>query len=182
MKILIFLSLFFFLFYRTANCQTDSSLTPPEFSAQGGFYKDSLTVVLLTDNPLEAVYYTTDGSLPNNKSLIYVNPLSVRSTSVIRARSYLNDSVFSMVKTNSYFINEKTTLPVVSVSTDPANLWNSKIGIYVQSVNIQGLTICRIGRDLRILNYMKRTVRKPSVLMRESEFTGNIPGIIRGNL
>jgi hypothetical protein len=50
---------------------------------------------------------------------------------VIRARSYLNDSVFSIVKTNSYFINEKTTLPVVSVSTDPANLWDSKIGIYV---------------------------------------------------
>ncbi len=33
--------------------------------------------------------------------------------------------------TNTYFINENSNLPVISLSTDPTNLWDYNEGIYV---------------------------------------------------
>ena len=41
----------------------------------------------------------------------------------------------SSIITHTYFINENITLPVISISTDPENLWNDEIGIYCIGTN-----------------------------------------------
>lgn len=51
---------------------------------------------------------------------------------VVKARTY-NGSCYSRTVTHSYFIGEKDrySLPVVSISTDPRNLFSNDTGIYV---------------------------------------------------
>ena len=107
----------------------------PGFSLNGGFYQDSISIELLKDNPNETIRYTLDGSLPNLQSSIYSSAILLNSTTVIRAQSFREGYLPGKVITNTYFIDETTTLPVVSVATDPANLWDDEIGIYVEGTN-----------------------------------------------
>ncbi|MCK5783677.1 MAG: CotH kinase family protein, partial [Desulfobacterales bacterium] len=107
----------------------------PEFSLNGGFYQDSISIELIKDTPNETIRYTLDGSLPNLQSSIYSAAIVLTSTTVIRAQSFRESYLSSKVITHTYFINETTTLPVVSVATDPDNLWDDEIGIYVEGTN-----------------------------------------------
>ena len=85
------------------------------FSIPGGVYNNvsSLKITLHGD---EDIYYTLDGSVPNNYSLKYSLPIEITNTTVIRAVSYKNGKQNSEVITNSYIINENHTIPVVSLS------------------------------------------------------------------
>ena len=113
-----------------------SGIVPnPAFSMTGGFYEGVVSLDIDNGNPLEIIRYTLDGSLPNLESATYSVAIVLNSTSVIRAQSYQHNYLPSKVITNTYFIDESTELPIVSVATDPANLWDDEIGIYVEGTN-----------------------------------------------
>jgi len=105
-------------------------VSSPGLYPEKSFHEDSVYVILSTGDNSE-IHYTTDGSLPVHESPKYTKPILIRKTTVIRARSYISDTLYSKVSTRTYFINEKTTLPVISLSTNPANFFDSKTGIYV---------------------------------------------------
>jgi hypothetical protein len=102
---------------------------PPVFSLASGFYSGSRTVSLFS-HAGGTIRYTTDGSVPTSQSAEYLSPLAVTSSTVVRARVYQSDRLPSQVLTRSYFIYEQTVLPVLSLSTDPENLWSEEQGIY----------------------------------------------------
>lgn len=84
------------------------------------------------------LYYTTDGSTPvPGKSAISLDgKFSVNETIIYRfllaREGYLN----SKVVTRSFIKNTAGyTLPIVSVSTHPDNLFDNKIGVYVRGTN-----------------------------------------------
>lgn len=106
----------------------------PVFSQQGGFYPASVTVSLTAD-PGAVIRYTLDGSIPKVDSTAYASPILISSTKVLRARAFAPDRLPSHAVTNTFFINESKTLPVVSVSTDPANLFDPAVGLYVPGPN-----------------------------------------------
>ena len=81
------------------------------------------------------IYYTTDGSTPTAASARYTAPLSLDKTTVVRAVAVAADGVPSDILTASYIINENHTVDVVSVATDPDNLWSDEKGIYVAGPN-----------------------------------------------
>ncbi|MBT7859043.1 MAG: T9SS type A sorting domain-containing protein [Gemmatimonadetes bacterium] len=113
----------------------DSSLNPPpDYSLPGGFYT-GIRTVQLSAAPGAVIHYSLDGSIPTAASSIYTAPLDVTSTSVIRARVFSDELLPSETITHTYFIDEESTLPVVSVATNPANLWDDTIGIYVDGTN-----------------------------------------------
>ncbi len=56
---------------------------------------------------------------------------------VIRARVFQNGLLPSKIITNTYFINESSTLPIISLSTNPANFFDNAIGIYVVGPNAE---------------------------------------------
>lgn len=107
----------------------------PEFSLDGGFYQGSQSIELKAENPDDTIRYTLDGSLPNQESAIYLSPILLNSTTIIRGQALREGCLPSKVITHTFFIDETTTLPVVSVATDPANLWDNEIGIYVEGTN-----------------------------------------------
>jgi hypothetical protein len=103
------------------------------FLTPSGFYEDEIDVELNTDNG--EIYFTTDGSIPTLTSLKYVNPIHIAQTTVIRARILLDGTLSDETGTNTYFINEHSTLPVFSISTNPENFWDADSGIYVEGNN-----------------------------------------------
>ncbi|HVO73303.1 MAG TPA: CotH kinase family protein [Ignavibacteriaceae bacterium] len=103
------------------------------FSADGGFYQSSVQVILSSSNGNGIIRYTTDGLLPKSTSAQYLNPLTISSNTVLRARVFENSKLPGKVTTNSYFINETRNLPVVSLVTNPAFLWDRQLGIYLNS-------------------------------------------------
>ncbi len=97
-----------------------SVVSTPEFSVAAGVYDDveSITVELTGTGTIR---YTTDGSIPTSSSKIYTGPIELTSTTVIKAKSFVNGAVNSEYVVSSYIINEYHTVPVMSVSLDESD-------------------------------------------------------------
>ncbi len=106
----------------------------PIFSTKGGFYYQTQYISLSSENEA-SIYYTTDGSLPDKNSAVYTDQLIADKTMIIRARSFKEGKLLSSTKTQSYFINEETTLPVISIVTDSKYFFDNEIGIYTIGTN-----------------------------------------------
>lgn len=78
----------------------------------------------------EGVRISVDGTEPGLASPSVVPPIG--GTTVLHARAFIDGLVPSDVVTRTYLIGEaEPELPVISISTDPANLWDWETGIYV---------------------------------------------------
>ena len=116
----------------------------PEFSLPGGRYDNGISISFLTPDPQLQIRYTVDGSRPDEQSPLYQVPVLSDTSMVIRARSFKEGYISSEVRTQSYFINETTSLPIVSIATNPKNLWDDEIGIYVEGTNgVSGYCVLR---------------------------------------
>ena len=109
----------------------------PSASVQGGFYSGMVSVNLTAGSPNDNIYYTLDGSEPDETSQIYAVPIQLTSTAVLRARAFSTGFIPSKILTKTYLIDFSTTLPVISLSTNPANLFDDDYGIYVLGNNAQ---------------------------------------------
>ena len=104
---------------------------PPTASIVGGSYEAGQTIGLDCEDCSE-IYYTLDGSDVNIGSILFVDPIQIDSTSVLRFKAYGGDVFPSETNTLTYFINENHgELPIISIATDPNNLWDANMGIYV---------------------------------------------------
>lgn len=108
----------------------------PSFSVKSGFYTGTQTLQI-TGPSSGIIRYTTDGSIPDENSSIYKSSLSIDSTMIVRARTFYPGLLPSSAVTNTYFIEERVTLPAVSVAINPQYLWNGKTGIYVMGEDAQ---------------------------------------------
>ena len=99
----------------------------PTVDTAAGIYNDaeSLTLTLTGEN----IRYTLDGSTPTESSEAYTAPITITETTILRAACFGEDQLPSDTATWSYFLHENSTLPIVSLVTDPDNLTGSQ-GIY----------------------------------------------------
>ena len=77
-----------------------------------------------------------DGGLPDpDSSPLYQKPLQLKGDApqvvVVRAQAVLPDGTAGPVTSGSYVMGLHTALPVLSIIADPADLWSSETGIYV---------------------------------------------------
>ncbi len=100
----------------------------PSFVTRGGMYPRPLLVEFKVPEGAQ-VRYTLDATEPNESSPIYTAPFEVPSTTVVRARSYQAGLSPSPVITQTFFISVYHSLPVVSLVTDPDNVWNHDTGM-----------------------------------------------------
>ncbi|MBP3540581.1 MAG: lamin tail domain-containing protein [Clostridia bacterium] len=111
----------------------------PSFSHPGGEYKGTLTITVDVPKNTE-VYYTLDGTVPTQNSNLYVpgSQFSINSTAVIRIRAFDPSGRLqpSEIITNTYLMNLYHSFPIVSVVTDPDNLWNPVTGMLTPGDNV----------------------------------------------
>lgn len=106
------------------------SIPKPVFSEKGGLHPLTFNLTL-SASPGDTIYYTTDGSVPDKNSNIYQSYLSIQETSVVKARIIRSGYLPGPVRANTYIIGRQHSIPVVSLSTNPENLWDEQSGIYV---------------------------------------------------
>ena len=109
----------------------------PEFSINAGVYSSAVEVLITTSSNDYDIFYTLDGSNPTINSLIYHSPIVIGETKVLRAATISSDCISNEIATQTYLINEELTLPAVSITTNPDNLWDNEIGIYVLGDNYE---------------------------------------------
>ena len=100
---------------------TSSAYAPGVYTSDSGF-----------EVPLEAagaIYYTLDGSDPTSSDMLYTAPITITETAVLRAISVEEGKMPGDIYTASFIIGADHELPVISLVTDPANLWGVN-GIY----------------------------------------------------
>lgn len=105
--------------------------TIPVFSIQGGFYSSAQTLSLSTTWPGGQIRYTIDGSMPKATSALYSSPLSLSTTTTVRACVFASGAMPSTVITNTFLISFNCVLPVIAVTTDSLNLYDNNYGIWV---------------------------------------------------
>ncbi|HZV71361.1 MAG TPA: lamin tail domain-containing protein [Saprospiraceae bacterium] len=105
------------------NCLSGYS-EKPVISPDAGFYQTDQTVIIEGND----VRYTTDGSEPTNESEIYTGPFTINSTTVVKARSFETGRLAGQTACATYFIGEKSDLPVLSISATPGDLFNDGSG------------------------------------------------------
>ncbi|MBR3552223.1 MAG: lamin tail domain-containing protein [Clostridia bacterium] len=111
------------------------AIANPAFSIGSTYVKKGTAVEILCD---DAVYYTTDGSTPTKNSAKYTEPLTIRQTTVVRARAYRAGALPSDVVTATYLVEKKHTLPVVFLATDEKNLYSEDRGIWATGSGASG--------------------------------------------
>lgn len=109
---------------------TNRQVLQPAFSPKGGLYSEEVRILLTSDNDA-TIHYTWDGTIPTIESEVYDQPITLQESAVLRARAFRDGKLPSEVITHSYIINEPTTLPVISICTPPAYLFDEEIGITV---------------------------------------------------
>ncbi|MBQ2955011.1 MAG: CotH kinase family protein, partial [Clostridia bacterium] len=101
------------------------------FSAQGGLYEAGQSVTVSLSAPQgSSIYYTTDCSDPDDSSMLYTGPITLSSTTILRTIVYADDHLPSLITTQSYFFGVDHTVRVVSLVSDPVNLFDYYEGIY----------------------------------------------------
>jgi hypothetical protein len=101
------------------------SFDPPE-----GIYANGVSIELRTNAADGVIIYTLDGSEPDQGGSPYSAPVSLSKPTVIRARIYINETPIGDTETRTYIVNDEPQLPILSVITEPANLWDPLTGIY----------------------------------------------------
>ncbi len=141
--------------------RVDAKLEAPSFSVQSGIYNQEFELKLSLNDKESVIVYTLDGSEPDENSYIYKEPLIIRDRSneknligdtktthdylfskkwensynykgtVVRART-LKDGVLSKeISTESFFIDPKTIMNIVSLTVNPDDMFDEWDGLYV---------------------------------------------------
>jgi CotH kinase protein/Chitobiase/beta-hexosaminidase C-terminal domain/Secretion system C-terminal sorting domain/Lamin Tail Domain/Divergent InlB B-repeat domain len=119
-----------------SNQLNDVPMTQPVFSKGSGRYDGSVTIALSHPKNGVDIRYTTNGAEPSASSLKYNSPIKLQTTKVLKAKAFHPDFLASETASATYLLDEHTsTLPVVSISTNPKFLWDNTIGIYTDGTN-----------------------------------------------
>ena len=110
-------------------------LETPEFSLPSGVYSGPQNLSLSHPNNGANIYYTTDGSFPDDNSTLYTSPININTTSSIRAIAALSGYENSQPNDQVYQVDDQVNMPVLHLTTDPDNFFDDEIGIYVDGTN-----------------------------------------------
>jgi hypothetical protein len=103
----------------------DQYVGAPVFSRSSGVYASPFSVQLTNPEwPDATIYYTLDGHDPDTTSLRWNGTaIPVSQTTILRAKSFKTGFIPSTVTTASYLFNISHTTPIISVVSDPGNLF-----------------------------------------------------------
>ncbi|MDF1572042.1 MAG: CotH kinase family protein [Bacteroidales bacterium] len=108
--------------------------TQPVFSRPGGRITDPFQLTISAP-PGDSIYYTTDGTTPHITSALYADPVAITGNTVVKAVILKHGYLPGKVVAHSYIANAHEGLPVLSISTNPYNLWDHEYGMYVMGPN-----------------------------------------------
>lgn len=116
------------------------SVQPVNFSLENSFHASTAELVLTAENAVD-IYYTLDGTIPNENTEKYQGPIRFTASKntvayAVSARALYADGTWSDTAVRTYFVGETVeerydTL-IFSITTDPYNLYDHEYGILVK--------------------------------------------------
>lgn len=88
------------------------------FSVPSGTFKGQVSVSLSSQLSNAQIRYTTDGSVPNNNSMLFSSPLTFTKTTQLRAQTFVNGSASGTMGTAIYVasnIDTQHDIPVIII-------------------------------------------------------------------
>ena len=111
----------------------------PIISLPSGYYNSPQTVTITPAlaQPNTTIRYTTNGNIPKITDNVYTGPITINSTTVLKARVFSTDGILFPcgVAHTTYIFNKTTKLPIISITIDSLDLWDPYTGIYVRGLN-----------------------------------------------
>jgi len=112
-----------------------SQVAEVQFSISGGLYSSSQNIQLSTSTNASTIRYTTDGSEPDSTSPIYNSAITINDVNTIRAKAFKSGWDSSLTTSESYLVGVSHSMAIVTINTNPDNLWDDQIGIHVEGTN-----------------------------------------------
>ena len=106
-----------------------------EFSLAQGFYPAGTNLNLNTLAPNAEIRYTTNGSRPDENSILYTGVITLNTSQLIRASVFVDGFAPTSPIENFYLIENTHEIPVIHLQSDADNLWDDEKGIYVIGTN-----------------------------------------------
>lgn len=100
-----------------------------EFSAESGKYNSGFVLTLSAEKG--DIRFTLDGSSPSAASEIYTTPIIVNRSMTVKAMAFEEDLLSHLITSKSYLIGVEHSIPILSLSMKPEDLWDEDNGIYV---------------------------------------------------
>ena len=107
-----------------------------QFSHPGGL-TSPISLILDSVGAPAVIRYTLDATEPNDSSLIYSGPITVDSTTVIRAAVFSPGYLPSNISSRTFIIGNDHVLPVVTLVSDPYNFFDVDYGMYAFGRNYE---------------------------------------------
>ena len=114
-------------------------------SPAGGVYDRPQTVTLSVDGGSASLYYTTDGSDPMEKGLLYAAPISIRETTTLRVALVIGGVVYDTLTQRYLFLQDEELPPdpllhlnaeeLAAEPGAPVYRWPSETGDFVAVQN-----------------------------------------------
>ncbi|MFA5104667.1 MAG: chitobiase/beta-hexosaminidase C-terminal domain-containing protein [Candidatus Margulisiibacteriota bacterium] len=82
----------------------------PTFSPEAGTYASAQDVAISCLTSGVRITYTTDGATPIESSTLYENPISIATTTTLKAKAFLDTYASSEVQTATYYIGQEAPL------------------------------------------------------------------------
>ncbi len=106
----------------------DNHKAKETFLPKAGFYK-SLTIDPPTPQKGGQIKCTFDGSFPTQNSEQITQPKQITQNSVVRCSEFVNGQPADTT-TQTYFINENVSIPVVALTVNHHDMFDSSAGLY----------------------------------------------------
>ena len=132
----------------------------PTFSPVGGTYLEAQTVTISCETSGVDIYYTLDGTNPDDESIPYADPITVSETKTIKAIAYDNQDNTSAIATATYTILTPMTIAEVRAQTTGVVITEgvvthiSGITAYIQdetaAIVVYGSDTPSVGDEIRV--------------------------------
>ena len=131
--------------YTNTGGSTTEKVATPTFSPAGGNYNEAQNVTISCATDGAAIHYTTDGSDPDENSVVYSSAINVDKTMTIKAIAMKGGMDNSAIASAEYIIKDPSEVKLYTRVTDLSQL---KVGYKYILVNEQKKAFCgAIGKD-----------------------------------
>jgi hypothetical protein len=148
--------------YKIGNQQL--AVDTPRFSMPGGHYSAIQQIAITTKTSGATIYYTTDGSIPNDSSNEFIGPILINDSVVLKAYAVKGGMTPSTIISATYvvnasaldtgIINDKLPTPQLKISPNPAAdqariSWTNMIytldGAYITVTDSRGVITAKVN-------------------------------------
>jgi len=114
----------------TGGAKSSYALPAAIESSSDTLIADSHTVTISTLQKNAAIYYTLDGTTPDDNCERYTAPITLDSSASVRAIVYSDGLIPSEISTATFLVDRSHTLNVVCLTCDPDDLFGYTNGIW----------------------------------------------------